>query len=447
MGRGLLFVFMNTETRSNYLCLREDVHQPLRPPGMSLSDYRRQTVSWYKGLDSEQTVLHTMLTGQIFGLLGVDAYYKIQSIIENPELRQQASDRLMGQLSLVHGIKDPETMRDRCKDYGADANAVRDHLQWVLSYQGSTNLEMVNEIRAYNDPTDLLLLSLHGKWYGKARWDAKVKLQLMGSAASIDKRERDLKIEDQFKCLVDWMKEKVWDPESQYGESEGAYLVSTHDPETWACISTQWVSEEEGSKLKLQPFQKKTHLLSRNVKTVKEKDIRVYVSIRDKPRPMKMIKMLRKDAEDPAIAVDDDTGLLVIVNDTQSAIKFTRHLIDRGYQSNYPPTIEDVSNTLNGEEYKGNHGSSPKLRMLKFFIRLANNMRIECIIHTPETYAESLYMRGVSHLEYEVDRLVIAGVPDMIFRKKYFPYFDKNEAREQAITRIRATIEGVGRHE
>lgn len=438
---------MGTETKSNYLYLREDVHQPLRQPGMSLSGCRRQTVAWYKSLDPEQTVLHTMLTGQIFGLLGVDSYAQIQSIIEDPELRQTASARLMRQLTKLYGIKDPETMREKCEDYGSDANAVRDHLQWVLSYEGSTNLEMVNEIRAYNDPTDLLLLTLNGRWSKKARWDAKVKIQLMDLAASIERRERDLKIGDQFKGFVNWMNEEVWNPEAPLGDSKGTYLVSTHDPKTWACISTRWVDEEEGAKLQLQPFQKKTNLLYRDFKTTSDKNIHAYVSTRDKKRDMKIIKMLRKDAEDPAIAVDDDTGLLVVVNDNKTAIAFIRHLIDRGYQSEYPIKIEDIINTLDGrKEYTGKKGSSPKLRMMKFFVRLANKMRIECIIHTPETYAESLYMRGVSHLEYEVSRLVEAGVPDTIFRNEYFPYFDTDEARKQAIARIRTTIEGTRRH-
>lgn len=434
---------MSIETKSNYLYLREDVHQPLRQPGMSLSDCRRQTASWYKDLDPEQTVLHTMLTGQIFGLLGVNSYNEIQSIIENPELRQTSSARFMRQLTKLYGIKDPEMMREKCEDYGNNANAVRDHLQGVLSYEGSTNLEMVNEIRAYNDPTDLLLLSLNGRWSEKSRWDAKIKLQSMDLAASIDKRERDLNLGDQFQGFVEWMKDEVWNPESSFGESQGAYLISTHDPLTWACTSTRWMNEKEGSELQLQPFQKKTNLLYRNFKTTPKKDIQAYVSVRDKLRVMKIVKMLRKSAEDPAIAVDDDTGLLVVVKNNNAAIAFIRHLIDRGYQSEYPIKIEDVSNTLNGREYKGGKGSSPKLRMMKFFVKLSNKMRIECIIHTPETYAESLYMRGASHLEYEVNRLVDAGVPNTIFRKKYFPYFDTEEARKHAITRIRASIEAI----
>lgn len=434
---------MRPENRGNYLYLREDVHQPLREKSMTVHDCRKRTVSWYKGLDSEQQVLHTMLTGQILGLLGATSYRQIQLTIENPQLREIASDKLTSHLAQLYGIKTSEAMRMKLKDYSIDANSARDHLQWVLSYDGSSNLEMINEIRAYKDPTDLILLSLDGRWHERARWDAKVKLQLMGLAASIDKRERDLNIENQFQGFVDWMNTQVWNPESQFGESNGSYLISTHDPQTWACVSTYFVTEEEGVRLQLQPFQKKTHLLSRSFKPNSIKNINAYVSVRDKLRVMKMIKMLRKKAEDPAIAVDDDTGLLVVVKDNQAAKQFIRHLIDRGYQSNYPIIVEDVSNTLNGSEYNGKTGSSPKLRMMKFFIKLANKMRIECIIHTPETYAESQYMRGVSHLEYEVNRLIDAGVPEMIYREEHFPNFDADESRRQAIIRVRTKNEGT----
>lgn len=431
---------MNTEL-SKYLYLREDVHQPLRKKGGTLYDCRKEVVSWYRNLDSEQQALHAILTGQVLGLLGATSYHQIQSIIEDPEKRKNASNNLILHLSHLYGIDNPGIMWGKLKDYSSDANAVRDHLQWVLSYEGCSNLEMTNEIRAYKDPTDLILLSMDGRWHPKARWDGKIKLQLMGIDASIDKRERDLNIENQFQGFVDWLNMHVWNPESLLGESSGSYLISTHDPETWACVSTSFVTEAEGVKLQLQPFQKKTHLLSRNFEPSFGPVIDTYVSIRDKPRVMKMIKMLRKKAEDPAIAVDDDTGLLVVVKDFKSAKSFVRHLLDRGYQSNYPIVVEDISNTLDGREHNGRPGSSSKLRMMKFFIRLANKMRVECIIHTPETYAESLYMKGVSHLEYEVNRLIDAGVPNMIYPMKYYPYFDIEEAKKQAISRVRTKIE------
>ncbi|MBI2314795.1 hypothetical protein HYU93_01930 [Candidatus Daviesbacteria bacterium] len=426
-----------------YLYLREDVHPPVCRPGVAEKDIRIEAIEWYRNLDSEQRILHIMLRGQIFGLLGVDSYFQIQDIIEHPELRPAASKRFMEQLGLMNGIKDPVWMRHKCEEYAGYADATRDHLQAALSYPGSANLEMINEVRTANDPTDLLLLALDGRWTPKARWDAKVKLQLMGLVANIDNRQRKIGIEDQFQRFVNWMHERIWNPESLLGETHNAFLISTHDPQTWACIATRWVDEEEGVKTKLQPFQKKIHLPQRSFRTDRGRAIDIYVTIRDKPMPIKTEKMLRKRAEDPAIAVDDDTGLLAVVDDVRDARRFVSHLIRQGYQSNYPIIIEDISYTLNGGEYTGNHGSSPKLRMMKFFIKLANEMRVECIIHTPETYAESLYMKGVSHPEYRLNRLIDSGVPELIFPPKYFPHYDKEQARKQNVEQIRANIEGA----
>jgi len=154
--------------------------------------------------------------------------------------------------------------------------------------------------------------------------------------------------------------------------------------------------------------------------------------------------MLRKGLEDPTIAVDDDTGLLVVVDNSRDARELIRHLTEQGYKSDYPIIIEDVSYTLEGGEYNNKNGGSHKIRMLKFFIRLANEMRVECIIHTTETYAEQLYMREVSHEEYELNRLFgpEVNVPRLLFPEKYFPRFDMERAREEKRKQLREKIEG-----
>lgn len=431
---------MSKELGHNYLFLREDIHPPVYQPNMSEDNHRRLTTAWYRGLDSEQRILHAMLTGQIFGFLGITSYKQVRNIIGDPELRQIASTRMRDQLGLAFGLKNPETIRDKLRDYGNDANALRDHLQQEVSLEG-INLEMVNEVRASNDPTDLLFKALDGRWTAKARWDAKVKLQFMQLSGAIDRREREIGIDSQFERFVDWMRERVWNPKLLLGESSGVFLLSTHDPETWACTSTKWMEEKEGTQLQLQPFQKKDQLPSRKFQKKNKGDVEVYVTTREKPRILKIEKMLRKRAEDPAVAVDDDTGLLAVVKNIHDARSFVLHLIQQGYESGYPINIEDISYTLDGEEYKGNHGSSHKIRMMKFFIRLADQMRVECIIHTPETYAESLYMRGVAHPEYQVNRLFDSGIPDLIFNKEYFPYYDPETARRQRLIQIRRNIE------
>lgn len=428
-----------------YLYLREDIHPPVRKPGQENREYRTQVLSWHRGLNPERQTLYTILREQVSGLLGVTSAEQIQPLMDNPVLRGQASERMLDQLGLVYGMRGSERIKQRFEDYGRYADSVIDFLQGYLSYQGSVNLEMVNEVRAYNDPTDLLLLASNGRWSAKARFEAKRKLLLMNLAASIERREREVGIEDQFRRFVDWLHERVWNPELLLGESRGAFLISTHDSQTWACPTlAQIIDEEVGVKLKLQPFQKKTHLPRRSFKTEAGQEMNAYVTIRDKKMEAKILKMLRKGVEDPTIAVDDDTGLLVVVDNNKNARELISNLINQGYKSNYPIIIEDVSYTLEGGEYNGNNVGSHKIRMLKFFVRLANEMRVECIIHTPETYAEQLYMRGVSHEEYELIRLFDGevDVPRLLFPEKYFPRFDMDKAREEKQRQIRAHIEG-----
>lgn len=435
---------MNTEVepnRHNYLFLREDIHRPLGTSGMSETEHRALYTTWHRHLTTEQRNSHALLTGQVFGLLGVNSYAQIQSMLDDSESRLITSRRVAAQLGKIFGITDPVAMRDKYKYYSDNADSVRDYLQEKLSYEGSPNLEMVNEVRATTDPADLLLITLDGTWSARARWDAKVKSQLMYLDGLIDRRQREIGIEDQFTRFVYWMKERVWNSTSLGGDSSGAFLVSTHDPDTWICTSARWVNEEEGNKLQLQPFQKKTHLYCRNTKANSQKGINAYITIREKTPTMKNIKMLRKRAENPAIAVDDDTGLLLVVNNILDVRKIINHLLACGYQSDDPITIEEVSDTLTGGEHKGNPGSSSLLKQMKFFFRLANKMRVECIVHTPRTYATNLYARGISHNEYEINRLFDTGVPDLIYPKSYFPLFDSNEAKRQSISRIRRGIE------
>lgn len=432
------------ESSHRYLWLREGIHSPVRQPNQTAKDHKRAVASWFQGLNPEGQLLSQILSRQVFGLLGVSSTAEIQPLIDNPDLRKATSDRVIGQLGLVYGIRGSERIRQKFEDYGTYADSVIYFLQHYLSYEGSVNLEMVNEVHAYNDPTDLLLLALDGKWSAKARFEAKRKLLLMNLGAAIDRREREVGIEDQFKKFVNWLHERVWNPDLLLGESQGVFLISKHAPETWACLEYQMTDEETGVGLTLQPHQKKTHLPRRSFKTGTGKEKDTYVTIRDKTMVAKILKMLRKGAEDPAIAVDDDTGLLVVVNNNRDAREIINLLIERGYQSNYPIIIEDVSYTLDGGEYDNKNGGSRKIKMLKFFIRLANEMRVECIVHTPKTYAEYLYMRGVSHEEYGLRRLFNSegvDVPRLLFPQKYFPHFDMDEAKRQKLQQIRANIE------
>lgn len=432
---------------AEYLILREDIQTPLKRPGMSDNDYLGTLRRWRVNLSSEQLIKHDLLSLQTLGMLGLPlnlrgrrAQQAIANIIEDPILRAETSSGVYQRLARSLGLEDPAS---KFKEYSNAANAVVDTVASQLSYQGGATVEMVNEVRDYSNPTDLLLMALNGKWHPKAQFEARRKLLAINLAALIDQRKRLVHIEDQFQNFQAWLNREFWNPKALLAESTGAYIISSHDPNTWACPSTSIIDEEEGARLELEPFQKKTHILQRSFTPIGGKTIPAFASVREKPLHLAILKMLRKGEEDPALTVDDDTGFMVVVKDKKDARAFVNHLMVRGYATDYPMRIEDVSYTIDGEKYYGKGASSPRLRMMKFFVRLANEMRVEVIMHTPETYAEHLYAIGMCHEEYEINRLFDSevNIPNLLLPPKYFPNFEPERGRMEKIRQIRYEIE------
>ncbi len=109
-------------------------------------------------------------------------------------------------------------------------------------------------------------------------------------------------------------------------------------------------------------------------------DIPVYVTIRRKPPAAKVLKLLRKNEKNPAAAVDDELGLMAVLNTVSDVKRFVRHLTRSATRASSFMTLEDISDTLTGDGYHPtNTGSSGKTPMLKFFAR-TGGMRIEFII-------------------------------------------------------------------
>lgn len=429
---------------AEYLILREDIQTPLKRPTMSDAEYRDLFRTWRRILSDEQLMKHDLLRLQTLGTLGLDlnlrgigAQRAIDGIIKDPS---QISEGVYQRLSRSLGLENPAS---KCREYSDAANAVIDTVAEKLTYQDGVNIEMVNEIRDYSDPTTLLVTALDGRWHPKAQFEARRKLLLVNLAASIDQRKRTIHIEDQFRNFQGWLNAEFWNPQALLAESTGTFIISDHDPNTWACASASIISEEEGAGLELKPYQKKTHILQRGFVPKGGKPIYAFASVREKSLPLATLKMLRKGEEDPAITVDDDTGFMVVVKDKKDARAFVNHLMVKGYTTGYPMRVEDVSYTLDGERYMGKGASSPKVRMMKFFVRLADEMRVEVIMHTPETYAEHLYARGLCHAEYEINRLFDSevNVPNLLFPPKYFPNFRPEKGRVEKIEQIRYEIE------
>ena len=76
-------------------------------------------------------------------------------------------------------------------------------------------------------------------------------------------------------------------------------------------------------------------------------EIPIYVSIRKKPPAAKVLKLLRKNEKNPATAVDDELGLMAVLNTIGDVKRFMKHLTQSAVKANSFMTLEDISDTLN----------------------------------------------------------------------------------------------------
>jgi hypothetical protein len=149
---------------------------------------------------------------------------------------------------------------------------------------------------------------------------------------------------------------------------------------------------------------------------------------------------LRKNEKNPAVAVDDELGLMAVLDSVGDVKRFVRHLTHAAVRANSVMVLEDISDTLTGGDYKGSSESSNQgTRMLKFFARLGG-MRVEFIIHTNQTYLNYRYQRDIAHDEYGVRRLFDSGVAEFLFPTDIY-HLDMNRIRDSQLKKFRKSIE------
>jgi hypothetical protein len=162
----------------------------------------------------------------------------------------------------------------------------------------------------------------------------------------------------------------------------------------------------------------------------------VYVSVRKKGPAAKVLKLLRKNEKNPAVAVDDELGLMAVLDGRADVTRFMEHLTKAAVRSGVLMTLEDISDTLTGGRYAAEStGSSSDTPMMKFFARLGD-ARVEFIIHTNQSYLDYHYRHGVSHDEYEVRRIFDSGVAEFLFPKDIYQ-LDMIDLRERQVAHFR----------
>jgi len=404
--------------------------------------FSRQARDWVAALKNDQLMKtkYRAVRGQIFDFLGINSFDEILAIIHDPALRRstvQRSHRLLNNMFAISA--NPDEISRYLGDYARTADDVISSLRTKVLAPYKSHIEITNEIETTADPVDLLLIIFNERYHQKARFEAKRKLVLMGLAASIDQRERETGIEIKFAEFLNFLNNYVWSPSLKIGDLEISYLYSRHNPDNFSCREVKILTEEAAQAMTLQPGEKLT-LIKRRSFTDQGQEIPIYVTSRKKPPSSKVLKLLRKNQKNPATAVDDELGLMAVLNSVAVVKRFLRHLTRSAVQADSFMTLEDISDTLTGGEYRGTAtGSSAKTPMLKFFARLGG-MRVEFIIHTNKSYLNYIYQRDVAHDEYEVKRIFDSGVAEFLFPADIY-HLKMDEIKTRQLQLARKQIE------
>ena len=381
------------------------------------------------------------LRGQIFEFLNVRGFDQIPALISTPQLRRERSHRACTLLGNMFGVEGtPREIEARIYEYARTADAVVNLLKTKIMAPYSSHIATTNEIEVTNDPVNLLLIMFDDRYHKKARFEARRKLVLMNLAGSIDQRERETKIEEKFSLFLDFLNDYVWSHRQKIGELEIVYLLSHHNSEDFSCTEVKVIGREEAAKILPEPHVKLT-LLKRRRFIAGDREIPIYVSIRKKSPEAKVLKLLRKNEKNPAVAVDDELGLMAVLETVADIKLFQNRLVRSASKADSFLVLEDISDTLTKEStYKITcTGSSSKTPMLKFFARLGG-MRVEFIIHTNRSWLNYMYQQDVSHDEYEVRRIFDSGVAELLFPSDIF-HLDHKAIRDDMIRLFRRQIE------
>ncbi|MFM2476952.1 hypothetical protein [Celerinatantimonas sp. MCCC 1A17872] len=428
---------------SIFTSLLQDGPFAVQKSALNGSRFSASTRQWVKNLrkDSNNISKYRALRSQLFEFLGIESFSQIDQLIQSQELKKQRAQRAFQLLSNMFGIDGtPKEIHDRVYEYARTADAVIHSLKDKILSPYASFIETTNEIEMANNPIELMLIMFDDRYHKKARFEARRKITLMSLAASIDQRERETEIATKFSNFLGFLNSYVWSPDLKIGELDPVYLHSEHSSDDFRCTHVEVLNPKQAELVALNPGEKLTVLKRRRFGS-SGRQVPIYVSIRKKPPEAKVLKLLRKNEKNPAVAVDDELGLMAVLDNIGDIKLFQQHLTRSAARANSLMVLEDISDTLiESAIYRGHAvGSSSQTSMLKFFARLGG-MRVEFIIHTNQTWLNYMYQQDVSHNEYEVKRIFDSGVIELLFPHDIF-HLDHVKTRDEMIRFFRRQIE------
>lgn len=403
-------------------------------------DGRKHIRTWLSTFGTEDRAFYRGIQKELTLILGVESLAEVPTLSQDPKRRKETSEKLYGMIGRQYDIRGPKDIKDHVSRYADTADRVIEYLREnVLSQQGAIT-EITNDIRHTRNPLDLLLITFDPVNYSKrARFEAKRKIMLMELAAAVDYEERKQHPSDKLKQFDEFLNTaNVWKEDRKIGDGSVAYLYSKHDPEDFQCLNVEVLNETDGRE---RMNEDEPHTLITPVRrrtfVHRGKERFVYISTRPKDPVAKILKMLRKDTDNTATAVEDDLGVMAVFEKVGDVNAFQDVLQEAQAAQGYLPSIRDFSDSLKDGSTGDNLGSSAKTQMRKMFLNFPD-YRIEVILHTAQSLLNYRYRHEVGHREYVSRRLFDSGVVATLFPPDSDMYpINMARAREDQIKAIR----------
>lgn len=413
--------------------------------------------------DERGPILSTL--HDIRNLLGVKSLREVDALLKDEKLQEGRIRRANELLGNMYGIPGtPEVIEKTIRSYGEIANNVINALREGELSQYKSGLEMTNDVYDCNHPVGLLLITFDNSYADQARFEAKRKLEFMRLIANIALRDREMGFSDKQTELNEFLTDNVYSQEERKGQLEAVYFLTTFDPTTYEVDSVRvlppqaikpdktYIDPETDKVKSLEPHQKLSRMPRRSF-TYNGRKRPIRVGDTQKVMERKVLKLIRKGAENPAEAVDDDVRMMGIFNTYQDILDFMAHVKQRAIAAGSFMRYEQLEDTIkSGQRKEGNNavnnGGDKNIRWVKFHARFGlpgrRQLYAEFMLHTNETSEEYRYKRGTAHKEFtarqffgEDDQL---GVGDLLFPYKFFE-IDMKVAREDRIVQVRDELE------
>ncbi|MCL5970584.1 MAG: hypothetical protein M1450_03735 [Patescibacteria group bacterium] len=367
--------------------------------------------------------------GEVLQILGVRSPDEIISSFQDGRktAKQAAAHRRIAQTYSIGTKTEKESRRaEEIRKLGKNALYIIAYLRFGVLEPVAQKIRMTEEVTGRNDPIELLELIFTPGYAKQVRFEAKRKLFLMAMAAAVQLRRQESGEGNKYGQFIDFLNKHIWDREQAMGVTRDTYILSRHSLKDYSVLRDKndkpLIEEVPNSRLKAaraealansptpeeRGYYQRLTVLQQRVFRHRGQLIPAYISPRGemgKEEESQILKMLGKGEENPAVAIQDYMGMIVVVKDTDAVVKFMDHLQEAGAESGSLLRIEGIENTLDGKPYRAKRpGSSPKTRMLKFFARV-HGMRMEIIVHTYDSYLDYYHSDATGHKEFEINRL------------------------------------------